>query len=274
MRACWPLAPLAALVLAIAPVQATSQEGGRRWHALDVEPGSMWLVKVKANGTPLTLLVDTGASQNVISKRAAVTAGITGTFQMPAMGVGAEMVTIASIDTLRVGSWSGTRQVCALMDLSGAAAAIGGLDGILGMPWLMKFKYVDFDFKHRTLRVAEYLPDETPPANMLEQALQGRSFTRPAPPAEEPGGSGATLAETPGGLRVIEVEAGSRAAQGGLRAGDLIEEIDEEAAEHAGQLDARLKAIGSGKVTVAGRRDGAAFRARIPARRATKQRGR
>lgn len=273
MRAFWPIAPLAALALAIAPMPATSQEGGRRWHALEVEPGAMWLVKVKANGRPLTLLVDTGASQNVIAKRAAEKAGITGTFKMPAMGVGAEMVTIARLKTLTVGSWSGTDQVCALMDLSGAAKGMSGLDGILGMPWLMKFKYADFDFKNRRLRVAEYLPDEKPPVNMLERALKGTPMRRPDPLPEVSGGSGATLAKTRGGLRVIEVKSGSRADVGGLRAGDLIEEIDEEAAEDPGQLDARLKEIRVGKVTVTGQRDGATFKARVPAR-LRKKRGR
>lgn len=249
------------------------QEGERVWHEVEVQAGSMWLARVQVNGRPMTLLIDTGASQNVIAKAAAARAGIEGSFKMPAMGVGAEMVSIARLETLQVGSWQGRDQVCALMDLSGAAATMGGLDGILGMPFLMKFKYVEFDFKRRKLRLADFLEGEARPRNVVEQMLKGRKLPTRTEPQADAGGSGATLEKADGGLRVTAVEPGSRAEAGGLRAGDLIEEIDEEAAEDPGQLDARLKEIRIGKVTVTGRRDGGAFKARVPAR-LTKQGGR
>jgi predicted aspartyl protease len=280
MRALWPILPLTLCAAALtswsapavpaAPAPARApQESDRTWHEVAIAPGAMWLAAVEVNGRPMTLLVDTGASQNVISKRAAAAAGIEGKFQMPAMGVGAEMVSIAQLDTLKVGAWSGTEQVCALMDLSGAAASMPGLDGILGMPFLMKFKFVEFDFHRRVLRLADFLPGEERPPNMVEEMLKGRQPKQRTTPGEA-GPSGATLERAKGGLRVTAVAAGSRAEVAGLRVGDLIEEIDEEAAEDPGQLDARLKEIRLGKVTVTGLRDGGAFKVRVPARLAKK----
>ncbi len=272
MRFLWPIAPLIVLATAFSgwstpPVAATpAQEPQRRWHEIGVQPGPMWLAKVTVNGRPMTLLVDTGASQNVISTVAAEAAGITGKFKMPAMGVGAQMVSIAQLDSLVVGSWSGRDQVCALMDLSGAAATMGGLDGILGMPFLMRFKFVEFDFHRRVLRFAEYLPGEDRPINVVEEMLKGRTPGMKKPEPAPTGGSGAVLEQARGGLRVVAVEPGSRAAAGGLRAGDLIEEIDEETAEKVDQLDVRLTEVRLGKVTVTGTRAGAPFKARVPAR--------
>ncbi|MHC5020777.1 MAG: retropepsin-like aspartic protease [Planctomycetota bacterium] len=278
MRALWPILPLTLCAAALSSWSASAvpaapaaapQEAERTWHEVAIQPGAMWLAAVEVNGRPMTLLVDTGASQNVISKRAAAAAGIEGKFQMPAMGVGAEMVSIAQLDTLKVGNWSGTEQVCALMDLSGAAASMPGLDGILGMPFLMKFKFVEFDFHRRVLRLADFLPGEERPPNMVEEMLKGRQPTKRPTPGEA-GPSGATLERATGGLRVTAVDAGSRAEAAGLRVGDLIEEIDEEAAEDPGQLDARLKEVRLGKVTVTGRRAGGAFKVRVPARLAKK----
>lgn len=117
-------------------------------------PFGLVLVKAEVNGSPVTLVVDTGSSRTILSAQVAQVQGLASREGIsPSKGSGWAGSAAWIKATVKVGDaeWR-DHQFLVMDDLPDISNAVGQkIDGIVGEDILEEFAVVEIDFKHHRL---------------------------------------------------------------------------------------------------------------------------
>ncbi|MBI4566847.1 MAG: aspartyl protease family protein [Planctomycetes bacterium] len=161
-------------------------ESDLKRYEVPFEFDGLGFIEAAVNGVEgLRFMVDTGASQTVITETGAKKAGVEGGMQMPVGGVGQAMAKIAFLDRIAFGGYEEKDVMCAVMDLSHLNDKMEKpLDGILGAPVLFKFKSIEVDFHANKMIFtadANTFKKEMSLQDMLLRGLAGRGGGKSGP---------------------------------------------------------------------------------------------
>lgn len=176
------LLPLLALLSIGAPAPAIAQ--GQRPSAafradaqaipFELFRGTRIFFRGTINGRPVSIMLDSGASSTVISKRYADTVGLAGTRSMTVRGIGGtERASVAPNVRISAGALTINGLSAIIIDIAETEAQIGRpIDVILGME-AFRAGIVDVDFSARMIRFAPAQGFEPPPHAVAVPIRQG-----------------------------------------------------------------------------------------------------
>ncbi len=135
-------------------------------------------VGVTVNGREKLLILDTGASQTMLSRQTAQELGLQEAQRAVGRGAGGEVeIAMVAVDRLAVGDLAIHDVTVVVMDLEEIQAQMGGdISGVLGFDFLSRFK-VTIDYRARKLTLERY-----PAATSVQDepfVIQGGRFTSP-----------------------------------------------------------------------------------------------
>lgn len=126
-----------------------------------IERSALGLLYVQGelDGTPLRMIVDTGANRTILDKGAADRLGVdAGPELLPVVGCLASAASEAAVGALRLGPVAVSLDAVAILDLSPMAPKLGeGVDGIIGADLLVATGAV-IDYGTSELRMAYLAP--------------------------------------------------------------------------------------------------------------------
>jgi len=247
---------LAALLATAAAARA--QDGAGRpgdTVAFDLK-ASIVFVKGSINDTAdLTFIVDTGASVTVVKPATAEKLGLTkkgersGTPGVPTFKVAATLGAGQAIVKDLPVAVMGVPQADLPLAMQGIA-----YDGILGYNYISQF-VTTFDYKARTIRLVpnDYVPED--PREAVRKLAEARRPRESDAPSAHAGFTYATIGDdvaneigVEGGVVVKAVAAESPAAKGGLKKGDVIQEVDGKRVDRAEDWQKTLARAKPGQV--------------------------
>lgn len=159
---------------------ALPSSGARQMSAPIQLAGSSALVGAAVNGSPVTLLVDTGASMTILSPRAMARLGITVPVTAPkilttVVGGGTLAMPYVRVSSLRVGEFTVEDIDVGVYDALPQAPAV---DGLLGANFLNHFKVtLDRDQRHLTLEASREAAAPAPPPAAAGRVWEAPTWT-------------------------------------------------------------------------------------------------
>lgn len=219
------------LLMTAGPVSLENRDAAPKSHTAKVEvlkTGHL-RIKVMINGKgPFPLVFDTGAPVNLVSNKLGKECdlkkkpGRSGVTFLGPMGE-------AEIESLSWGGAKVTKVPVMVMDhptIKVMAQYFGPIEGIVGFPFFAKFKMVlNYQKSEATLEPNGFVPEDLFQGAITRFMVAEKTLTNPV---QKPFGLlfESQPSESPPGLVVKEVVAGSRAASAGLRKGDILTSLN------------------------------------------------